>query len=278
MSVVHNGYGKSGIRLVKVVRRGDLHDVQDLDVDVRFEGEFGRAYTDGDNTMVLPTDTMKNTVYALAREIAIEDVEPFGLGLTEHFLGSTPDVRQVRVDLAQRPWDRLVVGGKTQGRAFVRPSGERRTASVTRTRAEVTVEAGIRDLLVLKTSGSGFEDFLVDGYTTLKETSDRLLATVVNASWTYTTSDVEFGLRWRGIRQAMLDAFAEHVSRSVQHTLHLMGRAALDICDDIAEIRLSLPNKHHLLVDLSAFGLDNPNEIFVATEAPYGLIEATIRR
>jgi urate oxidase len=276
--MAQSSYGKSEIRLVKVDRRDDLHDIRDMTVSVRFEGAFERAYVDGDNTMVLPTDTMKNTVYAKALDPPFTDLEPFGIALSEHFLTSTPDVRRVEIDIAEHLWNRTPVHGKPHRHTFSRASDEKRTARVVRTAEQFTVEAGLRDLVMLKTSGSGFEDFLTDRYTTLKETTDRILATAITAWWRYGNGDVPFGLRWRGIRQAMVETFADHESRSVQHTLYAMAEAAMDVSEDIREIHLSLPNRHHLVVDLSPFGLANPNEIFVATTAPYGLIEATIRR
>jgi urate oxidase len=278
VTLAQNAYGKSGVRLVRVDRRGDLHDLKDVTVDVQLQGEFAPAYIDGDNTMVLPTDTMKNTVYAFAAERAIGDIERFGISLSEHFLGSTPDVRTVRITITEQLWSRIVVGGKPHNHSFTREECGKRTATVTRSSDEVSVEAGIRDLVVLKTTNSGFEEFLVDKFTTLRETSDRIFASMINANWRYSTPDVEFGLRWRGVRKALLDTFADHESRSVQHTLYAMGQAALEICDEILEIRLSMPNKHHLLVDLEPFGVPNPNEVFVATDEPFGLIEGTVRR
>ena len=273
-----NGYGKSGIRLVKVARRGGQHDLRDLTVAVRLEGDFARAHVDGDNSAVLPTDTMKNTVYALAKDHFDRDIESFGLFLTEHFLRNNPPVARVRVDVSERPWERLVVGGEPHAHAFSRPGGERRTTRVTRTREGSFVESGLEDLVLAKSARSGFSGFLKDGFTTLKETEDRILATAVKASWLYTGTPKDFDRSFQGIRQTLLETFAGHESASVQHTLHAMGEAVLKDHPEVAEIRLSLPNRHHLLVDLSPFGLENRNEIFVATEEPFGLIEATLKR
>jgi urate oxidase len=275
--LARNNYGKSVIRLVKVVRGRDLHELKDLTVDVRFEGEFRRAYEVGDNTMVLPTDTMKNTVYALAHDALEDDIEVFGLVLSEHFRNTTPDVRTVRVELVEHLWERLSIEGKPNRHTFMR-TGEKRRAIVTRSGQSVTVEAGVDDLSLLKTAQSAFEDFLVDRYTTLKETSDRIFATNICATWLYAGPDIDFGLRWRGVRKSLIETFADHESKSVQHTLYAMGQAALEICEDMVEIRLSLPNRHHTPVDLSPFGQENRNEIFIVTEQPYGSIGATIRR
>jgi urate oxidase len=276
--LAENGYGKSGIRLVKVLRRGDRHDFRDVTVAVRLEGDFARAHTDGDNSAVLPTDTMKNTVYELAKDHFDRDIESFGLFLTEHFVRNNPPVARARVELSERPWERLTVDGRPHPHAFSRPGGERSTARVTRTRQGALVESGLEDLVVAKSARSAFAGFLKDEFTTLKETNDRILATAVKASWLYTGAPADFDGAFQGIRRTLLETFAGHDSASVQHTLYAMGEAVLKDHAEVAEVRLSLPNRHHILVDLSPFGLQNNNEIFVATEEPFGLIEATLKR
>ena len=267
-----NSYGKSGIRLVRIARREGRHDVQDLTVAVRFEGDFAAAHVAGDNADVLPTDTMKNTVYALAKDRGVEEIEEFALALSDHFLGNNPPASRVDVTIEERLWDRL---GWT---AFEGSSNERRTARVSRSRSGAAVESGLKDLLILKSTHSGFSGFKRDAYTTLKETTDRILATSLTAAWSHASPAGPFAGSWGAVRRAMLDAFAAHESLSVQHTLYAMGEAALDGHPGLSEIRLTMPNKHHLLVDLSPFGRKNENDVFVATEEPYGLIEATVTR
>jgi len=274
-----NAYGKSGIRLVKVNRRPGRHELDDLTVAVRLEGDFERAHVAGDNAAVLPTDTMKNTVYALASGNALQPIEGFGLLLARRFVETRPNVSQARVRIARNPWERLDVSGQPHGSAFRRPGGETRLAEVSVGRdGQASVEAGLEDLLLMKTARSGFSGFARDPYTTLKETSDRLLATALRAVWSYSGPDVSFDVLWKGVRQTLLETFAEHDSRSVQHTLYAMGHAVLERHEEVRDIRLTMPNKHHLPFDLAPFGLENLNEIFVATEEPYGLIEATVVR
>ncbi len=273
-----NSYGKAGIRLVKILRREERHDIRDLTVAVRLEGDFEAAHVAGDNSAVLPTDTMKNTVYALAKDHFDRDIESFGLFLTEHFVTGNPHVSGARVEISERPWERLTVNGRPHPHAFSRPGGERRVARVLRTRQGALVEAGLEDLTLAKSTRSAFSGFRKDGYTTLKETEDRILATAVKASWAYEGAPADFDGAFQGIRGTMLETFATHDSASVQHTLYAMGEAVLEHHAEVVEVRLSLPNKHHIPVDLSPFGLENRNEIFVATEEPFGLIEATIRR
>ncbi len=273
-----NGYGKAALRLVKVDRGAARHELHDLTIEVQLQGEFSATHTAGDNSQVLPTDTMKNTVYALARQGAVEPPEAFGERLGRHFLAACPAARRAVITLAAHYWHRAVLNGAPHDHTFIQGSAERRLAIVTVGESEMRVEAGIEGLGLLKTTGSGFSAYLRDRYTTLKETDDRILATDVEARWQYTRPPRDYSVSWGDVRTAMIETFAGQQSDSVQQTLYAMGEAALGRCGEISEIRLVLPNKHHLLVDLGPFGLDNPNEIFVATREPYGRIEAVITR
>jgi urate oxidase len=271
-----NRYGKSRVRLVKLKRSHDPHEIVDLTIDVQLEGDFDRVFTDGDNSTCLATDTMKNAVYVLARQHPIDHIEAFAIHLADHFASKAP-VERVRISAVEQHWQRLSVGGRPHPHAFVQTGGEQSTTVVTKDQTRTEVAAGVANLVVLKTTDSAFSGFPRDQFTTLPETEDRILATSVTASWKYASASADFGAR-HAIRTALVETFAAHQSRSVQHTLYAMGQAALAACRDAAEITLTLPNRHHLLVDLEPFGLDNPNEIFVATDQPFGLIEATIRR
>jgi len=271
-----NRYGKSRVRLVKVSRARDPHELIDLTIDIQLEGAFDAVYADGDNASCIATDTMKNTVYALARRQPIDHVESFAIALADHF-ATMPAVERVRVSAIEHPWQRLSAGGRPHPHAFVRPGGEHWTAVICRDADGVDVRSGVADLIVLKTTDSAFCGFPRDAYTTLPDTDDRILATSVTATWKYRRDAADYAARQR-IRDALVDTFAAHQSLSVQHTMYAMAESALDACDAVADITLTMPNRHHLLVDLTPFGLDNPNEIFVATDQPYGLIEATVTR
>lgn len=273
-----SAYGKSRIRVLQVQRHGSRHTLADLTVAVRFDGDFETSYTEGDNTDVLPTDTMKNTVYALAARQAIRTPEELGLRLGRHFLGASPKLRSVRIDLTAHAWGRLIADGEEAGTAFVREGPHVRTATVLTDRSGPTVSAGLDDLLILKSAHSAFEGFPRDPYTTLPDARDRLLATSLTANWQYRMAEVDFDGAWSVARGTLLDVFARHHSKSVQHTLYAMGRAVLDRAPEVERITLVMPNRHHLPVDLSPFGLENRNEVFVPTEEPQGLIEATIVR
>lgn len=276
--LVDTAYGKSRIRLVKVSRGAAEHQLHDLTMAIEFRGDYDASYTAGDNTGVLPTDTMKNTVYALAAKHPVDQPEAFGLTLARHFIDRNPRLSRVRIDLIEHPWRRIRIGDREHGRAFMRRGPETRTARVAIDREQTRVGAGIHDLLILKSAQSAFAGFLRDEYTTLPETQDRLLASSLTARWHYRDVDVNFGPAWRTVRDTLLEAFAHHDSLSVQHTLYAMGRAVIDHVDSVDAITLVMPNKHHLPVDLTPLGLENRNEIFVATEEPHGLIEATITR
>ncbi len=277
-----NRYGKSRVRLVKLKRpstgsgQDHPHEIVDLTIDVQLEGAFEAVYVEGDNRPCLATDTMKNTVYALARQDPIEHVEAFALRLAAHFTGK-PAVTRARISAVEHRWDRLSAGGRPHPHAFVQHGAEQWTAVVTRDAAGSQIVSGLTNLVVLKTNDSAFAGFPRDEFTTLPETEDRILATSMTASWTYRAGTTDFAARHR-VRQALVETFAAHMSRSIQHTLYAMGEAALAACADLVDITLTLPNRHHLLVDLKPFGLDNPNEIFVATDQPFGLIEATVSR
>ena len=271
-------YGKSRIRLVQVSRHGDRHDLRDLTVAIAFEGEYDTSYTDGDNRDVLPTDTMKNSVYALAARHGAGEPEAFGLLLGRHFLERNPKLARVVVDLVDHGWSHIADGAREHGQAFVRRGPEMRTAKVIADRNGASASAGIAELIIMKTSRSAFAGFPRDEFTTLPETTDRLLATALTATWQYHDADVEFGPMFRTVRAALLDAFAVHDSLSVQHTLYAMGEVVLATIDAVGSITLEMPNRHHLPIDLSRFGMENRNEIFVATEEPYGLIKATLSR
>lgn len=274
-----NDYGKSGIRLVKVKRDADRHELWDLDVAVSLEGDFEAAHVNGDNSKLLATDTMRNTVYALAKDRLTGSIEDFGLALASHFLAAGPTVERATVRITRFPWDRIEVDGRLHEHSFIRGAGERKATITEEEDGSRRIEAGLDNLLVMKTTASGFEGFLKGRFTTLPETDDRILATAVTANWSYgDAADLDFDGLWSGVREQVLRTFTDHYSPSVQNTLYRMGRAVLEAYPEVEKIRFSLPNKHHLPFDLSPFGIENENEIFHATSEPYGLIEGTIER
>jgi len=279
VKILHDNYGKSRVRLMKVARQGEIHELQNLTVNVAFEGDFTDVHTTGDNSQVLPTDTMKNTVYTLSQQTQeIEEIETFALRLADHFLMNNNPVTRVTIEIAEHEWTRITVNDQPHQHSFIKGSDEKRTTTVRASRDGTTVESGIQDLIVLKTTKSGFVGFVKDCYTTLPETTDRIFCTSVKADWRYTNPEAATGDAWRDIRQTIIETFARHDSLSVQHTLYAMGEAVLEKFPDVAEISFSLPNIHCLPIDFTRFGLENDNRIFVPTDEPHGLIEARLCR
>lgn len=282
-----NQYGKAENRVVRVYRDTARHQIRDLNVSTSLRGSFEDAHVTGDQADVLPTDTQKNTVFAFAKEKGVRSLEEYGLTLADHFLASTPAADGARIEIDEYAWDRIPVDGAGHDHSFVRSGGGVRTTVVNVDgRGEdrtAYVVSGIKDLVVLKSTGSEFHGFLKDKYTTLQETDDRILATSLVARWRYDTQAIaDGGIDWDksydSIRALLLQKFAEIHSLALQQTLYGMGEAVLEQHHEVAEIKFSAPNKHHFLVDLSPFGLDNPGEVFFAADRPYGLIEAVVVR
>lgn len=278
-----NRYGKSRIRLVTVRRGPDRHHLRDMTVAVALEGDFDAVHTRGDNAHVIATDTMKNTVYAFARDRLTGSPEAFGLELARHFADHDV-VSRATVDIAEHPWTRVATPSGDAPDAFVRSGELTRLATILVERGGTTdVVAGLDDLTVMKTTKSAFSGFDRDRYTTLPEVDDRLMATRVRATWGYRSDPaaagtLDFEAAWNRAREALLHSLAEHFSRSVQESIWIMGRAMMDAEPSIDWVRMVLPNLHHWKVDLAPFGLDNPGEVFVSTTEPHGLIDATVRR
>jgi urate oxidase len=277
--LAENSYGKSRVRLVKVTRRAEWHDIREWTLEILLEGDFESCFVEGDNSKILPTDTMKNTVYSLARKSSAECMEDFAKELVAFFLDRNPQVSAATVAVNEKRWEHLNTSGKLHPTAFVQLSSERQTTEVSAKRDErPSVRSGLENLVVLKTANSEFVGYIKDPLTTLPEATDRLFGTAVRARWSYASSTVPFTTLRSSIRETLLNVFAGHTSKSVQHTLYAMGEAALKNIPDIDDIELIMPNIHCLLVDLSRFGQDNPNEIFVQTDEPSGYIEARLQR
>ncbi len=279
VQLVHDNYGKSRVRLMKVARSGDWHELQNINVKIALEGDFDDIHLKGDNSKCLPTDTMKNTVYALAAQTdEIEEIESFGLRLARYFLTENEQVSRVSIDISEHKYTRIPVDGEPHRHSFTKNEGEKRTTAIRMTRDETSVESGLEDLTVIKTTKSGFAGFIKDRYTFLPESDDRIFCTSVKANWRYASPEAATEELWSRVRQTILDTFAGHDSLSVQHTLYAMGEAVLDQHPVVAEISFSLPNIHCIPVDVTRFGEENKNAIFLPTEEPHGLIEGRLKR
>ena len=277
-----NQYGKAENRVVRVYRDTARHRIRDLNVSTSLRGAFEDAHTTGSQKDVLPTDSQKNTAFAFAKEKGVRSIEEYALTLADHFVATVPAAHGARVEVEEYPWDRIPVDGAGHDHAFVRSGGGVRTTVVnvdgSAEDRKAHVVSGVRELVVLKSTGSEFSGFLKDPYTTLQETHDRVLATSLVARWRYESTEVDWDTSYEAIRGLLLQQFAQIHSLALQQTLYGMGKAVLEQHREVAEIRFSAPNKHHFLVDLEPFGLDNPGEVFVAADRPYGLIEAAVVR
>jgi urate oxidase len=277
-----NQYGKAESRVVRIYRDSPRHQIRDLNVSSALRGNFEAAHTTGDQSDVLPTDTQKNTAFAFAKEKGVGAIEDYALTLGAHFLDASSAAEGARVEVEEYTWERIPVDGEGHPHSFVRAgSGIRTTVVNVEGRGDERkqyVVSGIRDLTVLKSTGSEFHGFLKDKYTTLQETNDRILATSLVARWRYDHTEVDWDKSYDEIKGLLLEQFAKIHSLALQQTLYGMGEAVLEQHPEVAEIKFSAPNKHHFLVDLSPFEVENPGEVFIAADRPYGLIEATVVR
>jgi urate oxidase len=279
IELAENRYGKSRVRLMKVTRHAHGNDLREWAVQVLLRGDFASAHLEGDNSKILATDTMKNTVYSVARSSSATTMEDYAMELIDFLLGRNPQVSSASVVIASTLWKRLIIDGEPHPDSFMRGSGELQTTQVERGKdGSFKIISGLEDLVVLKTAKSGFEGFIRESLTSLPETSDRLFGTAVKAEWTYTKDGLDYDATRTKIRETMLKTFADHDSKSVQQTLYAMAESALNAVPEISEIEMAMPNKHCNLVDLSRFGQNNPNEIFVPIDEPHGYIEARIIR
>ncbi len=271
-------YGKAAIRIVRVGRHETPHRLRDLTVAIALEGDFTAAHTDGDNALVIATDTMKNTAYAFAVDHLHGSIEHYATALGRHFLAE-PQVERATVNVREHGWAAIDVGGTPARDAFVRTGEGTRVATIAVANdGSIVVEAGLEDLVVMKTTRSSFEGFPRDRYTTLAETDDRLLATKMTAIWRYGSPEIDFDATWSAVRTTMLETFADHDSPSAQASIWIMANAMLERHAELEQIRMVLPNLHHWMADLSPFGMTNDKPVDVATSEPHGLIEATVRR
>jgi urate oxidase len=274
-----NQYGKAENRVVRIYRETPRHEIRDINVSTCLRGDFRAAHLAGDQSDVLPTDTQKQTVYAYAKEKGLRAIEDYGLALARHFVRDVTPVTGARIEIEEYAWERAVVGGREHDHTWVRKGQEVRTAAVTVDGDGEWVVGGLKDLVILKSTGSEFAGFRTDPYTVLEPTHDRVMATSLIAQWRFTaTTDVDWDAVYAGVRSQLVEQFAVVHSLALQQTLFQMGRAVLEAHPVLAEIRLSAPNKHHFAYDLSPFGLENNNEVFHADDRPYGLIQATVTR
>jgi len=274
-----NRYGKSRVRLSRIMRDGDKHEFNEWNVRVLLHGDFEISFSEADNSCLLPTDTMKNTVYSIARGSRAATLEEFAMELGDYLLSNNPQVSKVSIEIDEKSWERMIVDGQPEPTTFKMNGPEAQTTSVEKEKGGMwKIASGVDGLTILKTTKSAFTGYIKDKLTTLKPATDRIFGTRATVTWDYASASADFAAVRARIAAALLKEFAGHMSMSVQHTLFDMGKAALAAAPEIERIHLTMPNLHHLLADLSPFGQDNPNHIFVPIDEPHGYIEATIER
>ncbi|OCB16268.1 urate oxidase [Mycolicibacterium porcinum] len=272
-------YGKAENRVVRIYRDSPRHEIHDVNVSTCLRGDFSDAHLIGDQSAVLPTDTQKQTAYAYAKEKGLTAIEEYGLALARHFVADVAPVQAARIEIDEYAWERAVVDGAEHDHTWVRSGQEVRTAAVTVDGAGEWVIGGLKDLVLLKSTGSEFAGFLTDEYTLLEPTHDRVMATSLVAQWRFTaTTGIPWNEVYSGVKALLVKQFAVVHSKALQQTLYEMGKAVLEHHPVLTEVRLSAPNKHHFVYDLAPFGLENNNEVFNADDRPYGLIQATVTR
>lgn len=273
-----NQYGKAENRIVRVYRDGPRHEIRDVNVSTALRGDFVAAHQAGDQGNVLPTDTQKNTCFAFAKQKGIGEIEDYAIDLGRHFVDDIEPVDAARIEIEEYAWERITVNGQEHEHAWVRRGGEIRTTVVTVEAGGTWVVSGLKELTLLKSTGSEFRGYLKDEYTTLAETHDRVLATSLTARWRYARADLPWGRAYEDVRRILVERFAQVHSLALQQTLWEMGKSVLEEHPEIVEIKLSAPNKHHFLANLAPFGVDNHGEVFHAADRPYGLIECAVTR
>ncbi|WP_454199997.1 factor-independent urate hydroxylase [Nocardia sp. Marseille-Q1738] len=276
-------YGKAENRIVRIYRQTARHEIRDVNVSTVLRGDFADAYVTGDQAKVLPTDTQKQTAYAFAKQPGLRTIEDYALALADHFVAEIEPVTSARVEVDEYAWQRVSVGGVEHDHTWVRQGPEVRTAAVTVAGSGADrlawVVCGVKDLTILKSTGSEFTGFLTDEFTVLAPTDDRMLATSLVAEWRFAdTGGVDWDEVYTGVRARLVETFATLHSKALQQTLFEMGKAALAAYPVLAEIRLAAPNKHHFDYDLARFGIENRGEVYHADDRPYGLIHATVAR
>jgi urate oxidase len=273
-----NQYGKAENRVVRIYRDTPRHEIHDINVSTCLRGDFSAAHLAGDQSQVLPTDTQKQTAYAYAKEKGLKSIEDYGLALARHFVHDVEPVQGARIEIDEYAWQRAVVDGAEHDHTWIRTGQEIRTAAITVDAEGEWVVGGLKEMTILKSTGSEFANFLTDPYTILEPTHDRVMATSLTAQWRFTSTDVDWDATFEGVKTQLVKQFAVVQSRALQQTLFEMGKAVLETYPGIAEVRLAAPNKHHFVYDLSPFGVENDNEVFNADDRPYGFIQATVTR
>ncbi|XP_072245530.1 uricase [Leuresthes tenuis] len=282
---VRTGYGKNLVKVLVIRRQGSHHYIIELMANVEITLKSRKDYLTGDNSDIIPTDTIKNTVHALAKIKGVKTIEQFSLDICNHFLTSFNHVLRAKVYMEEAPWRRLEKNGAEHAHAFIYSPEAFRFCDVEQTlNGSPVVHSGMRDMKVLKTTQSGFEGFLRDRFTTLQETKDRCFCTSVYAKWRYNNvQDVDFDAAWKTVKETIFERFAGPYDRgeyspSVQKTLYETQVLVLERIPEVDEIEIVMPNQHYFIIDMTKMGIANQNEVLLPLDSPSGNITGTLRR
>lgn len=278
MALTYNRYGKGRVRVLRLDRERPEHEVRELSILAMLEGGFGRAYTDADNSAVVATDTIKNIVNALARDHLTADSETFADIVARFFLERYAQVSKADIRAVETRWRRMTLAGAPQPHAFTLDGNGRPFAHVVATREGAEIRSGIESFTFMKTTQSGWSNFHADEYRTLADTDDRIVATAMDATWTWQSAPTSYPAANAALMDAMMGEFVSTYSHGVQDSMYRMGEAALAAVPEVAQVRFGMPNKHYIPMNLAKFGRDATGTVFLPTDEPHGQIEAVVAR
>lgn len=270
MSTESSSYGESRLRMMRVIARGDRHDPRDLTIGLRFEGQL---------EAMVPGEAVKNLVHRVVRENdqAAAALETLGIAVCEAILRAHTSIGLARVELFEQPWTRLDAGGKAQGQAFTPAGPERRTAVITGNGTRIAVQAGIDQLVLLRTSGftptargTPIADAAADGL-------QRVYLATLGARWSYSGGDIAFVPYRTGVRQAIIETFAWHKGPTARDTLRAIADVVLASYHDISQVSFTLQERPYRPVDLLELSLDS-DALFIAHDEPVGVLEISVER
>ncbi|KFY34209.1 hypothetical protein V494_06963 [Pseudogymnoascus sp. VKM F-4513 (FW-928)] len=293
-SIVEARYGKDNVRVYKVNRdeKTGVQEVTEMTVCALLEGEIDTSYTVADNSVVVATDSIKNTIYITAKQNPVTPPELYASILAQHFVDKYKHIHAAHVKVTVHRWTRMTLDGKPHPHSFYRDGNETRNVEVTAREGKgIEVRSSISGLLVLKSTGSQFHGFVRDEYTTLPEVWDRILSTEIDSTWKWNNfeslravraSVPKFDKAWAAAREITMKLFAEENSPSVQNTMYKMCEHILQAVPDVETVEYSLPNKHYFEIDLSFHkGIKNTGAdttVYAPQSGPNGLIKCTVGR
>jgi len=285
----YNKYGKANVKFLRVVKETPKHLVHEVKAKMQLEGDFNESFETGNNRQVVPTDTMKNSLYIYAKKFNLNCLEEWAIEVGKDMLQRHNQISVVNLELEESNWERIKINGIEHNHAFLKREGIRFATMKMQRNGQIKLNCGIKDLIIMKSTQSGFENYVKDEYTTLVETKDRVFCTKLFVSWEFNVSKpskIDFNSIYSNNLNLSLQTLAGQdplkgeYSGSVQQTLFQLGKKILQQNNSIDRVFISLPNVHYFLVHFQRFktNLTNQNEVFETFDGPHGLIEAVVER